>query len=796
MNRLTKLALLVLAVALEPAQVFAQHPRPLVVDDLFRTEAVGAIEWNTLATLAAVEIVVPGNHLDARQLRTRVHVFDVATQQLRGVAETDLGRATRQPKWSPDGRTLAMLLAAPGAAVHPALWAPTEGLRVLESIDVRLGLGGSPIHWLDSQRVLFTAWPAGAPKSGSLYFRRERGARAAELWRRRREGSEASATMLDTADASDVVPRVEPTVLIRYDLRDRSSRVLFSDRVHVPVLSPDGRRIAYFTPDPGLPTEPVDSFLEHEELYSSVNWGTALKVVDLATGQDIAKPVSLRDPDYDSVRWSSNGQKLVALGSGHDGATAARVVMLQGSTLGHSLTGESSTASAAVWVADRLALLVRGPEDRADWRLLTESGERDLTATIPGQPGALVPIGADSVFIESGGDVWRVDISEADPTPHLLTGNLGEIRRLRQLGDDRRFYALVDGRPSFLELLDAALVAHPIPSPSTTATLRSVSPDSRTALFVDESGTGVQLWQVTLGRLSSRTDMTPVWSGNGWVSAIRLGTSRRLEYSSLTGRDLQAWLLLPAADAVGPVPLVVSVYPGTVYRSSVPRSLRPTTGDFLHPQLFAALGYAVLLPSMPEGGSPNGNPIDELRDGVLPALDAAIATGLVDPERVAVVGQSAGGYAVLGLIAQSDRFRAAVASASYSDLASLYGTFYGQFRYGDGGHPQHGQVFRIMQMERGFMRMGGPPWQEPERYRHNSPLTHVESIDTPLMLVHGDLDFVPIQQSEQMFTALYRLGREVRFIRYHGEWHTVSGQANVQHLWTQLDNWLKRHLAH
>ena len=149
---------------------------------------------------------------------------------------------------------------------------------------------------------------------------------------------------------------------------------------------------------------------------------------------------------------------------------------------------------------------------------------------------------------------------------------------------------------------------------------------------------------------------------------------------------------------------------------------------------------------------------------MIPFLDALVERGIADPRRIAVAGQSAGGWATLGLIGRTDRFRSAIASASYSNLVSLYGTFYGQYRYGDAGHPQRAQLLRMLQFERGYFGAGGPPWEQPERYRINSPLWSAASVKTPLLLVHGDQDFIPIQQAEEFFTALYRQDKRVQLV--------------------------------
>jgi len=284
-----------------------------------------------------------------------------------------------------------------------------------------------------------------------------------------------------------------------------------------------------------------------------------------------------------------------------------------------------------------------------------------------------------------------------------------------------------------------------------------------------------------------------VWRGNTWVADLQLGRPEAISYESTGGTPLTGWLLYPPGYVPGRrIPIVTVVYPGMIYGDQTPGAFDIFNPQFDHPQLFAALGYGVALPSMPAADKPlQTDALGELTAGVLPFLDTLIARGIADPDRVAVFGQSAGGWATLGLITQTDRFRTAIASASYSNLASLYGTFYGQYRYGDAGSPQRAQVLRMLQLERGVYGAEAPPWEQPERYRMNSPLWRVANVQTPLMLVHGELDFVPIQQAEEFFTALYRQDKRVRFVRYAGEGHTIAGRANVLDLWRRLAEWLE-----
>lgn len=93
-------------------------------------------------------------------------------------------------------------------------------------------------------------------------------------------------------------------------------------------------------------------------------------------------------------------------------------------------------------------------------------------------------------------------------------------------------------------------------------------------------------------------------------------------------------------------------------------------------------------------------------------------------------------------------------------------------------------------MERGLGGLGGPPWVQGDLYRAGSALFGSEKVQTPLMLIHGDLDFIPIQQDEEFFTALLRQDKRAYFVRYAGEGHTISNRADVLDLWTRVADWL------
>jgi dienelactone hydrolase len=329
------------------------------------------------------------------------------------------------------------------------------------------------------------------------------------------------------------------------------------------------------------------------------------------------------------------------------------------------------------------------------------------------------------------------------------------------------------------------------PPPRADARLLSVAPTRDAVLYLANGSDGSHLW-LSGGAGRPLTASARIWQANEWMREIKLGRAESVAYTAADGTPLTAWLLLPPNHVPGSrVPVVTFVYPGSVYGLALPSIFSAFQAHFEHPQLFAALGYAVLLPSMPELKDPSqSHALPPLLNGVIPAIDAAIARGVADPDRIAVVGQSDGGFAVLGLITQTNRFRSAIASASSSNLVSLYGTFYGQYRHGDSGRPEAAQVLRMLQLEKGSMGLGGPPWAEPDRYRENSAILRAHKVETPLLLIHGDLDFVPIQQAEEFFTALFRQDKRARLLRYAGEGHTIADRENVLDLWRRMEMWL------
>ena len=167
---------------------------------------------------------------------------------------------------------------------------------------------------------------------------------------------------------------------------------------------------------------------------------------------------------------------------------------------------------------------------------------------------------------------------------------------------------------------------------------------------------------------------------------------------------------------------------------------------------------------------------------VVAQIDHAAELGYTDIRRVAIMGQSYGGYGTAAVITQTNLFRAAMALDGIYDLP--------------GNYSQNGRN-DIQWSERGQGRMGTHPWANLERYIANSPYYQADKIHTPLLLIHGEKDSAcPVIEARKMFNALDRLDREAELAIYAGEDHALISWsvANAVDASERMLAFLSRHL--
>ncbi len=303
---------------------------------------------------------------------------------------------------------------------------------------------------------------------------------------------------------------------------------------------------------------------------------------------------------------------------------------------------------------------------------------------------------------------------------------------------------------------------------------QDVAEETGEFVYVVESNQEPQNIWMSDAKFESPRQITDV---NPHLQTIDFGKSELIEWILENGQKVKGILVLPSdASEKNPAPMIVNVYPDAMPSDSINRfSFGEGVGDF-HTGMFVSRGYAVLLPDFPIGEI---EPYKQFSSVILPGLDAAIATKKVDAERLGVIGHSFGGYTVNVLITQTTRFKAAVAIASKGNLIS------GFLNQSDTGWYEIGQA-----------GMGGSLWEFPQRYIDGSPVFHLDKVKTPLLLIHGDQDFVPFEQAKEMFMGLARLEKEVVLLKYKEADHAPNFWSNEKLVdyWERVLNWFDEYL--
>ena len=257
------------------------------------------------------------------------------------------------------------------------------------------------------------------------------------------------------------------------------------------------------------------------------------------------------------------------------------------------------------------------------------------------------------------------------------------------------------------------------------------------------------------------------------IQVSKLGRSELIDFEA-ADMQCRGVMLLPS-ETRPPYPMIVSVYGG--YRGVGTINRFGLQGpQAIEPQLLCSAGYAVLFQEVPLGEK---DPMVGLVEPVLAAVDRAVALGLADGERVGLMGTSYGGYSAVALIAQTDRFRAALAIAPWGvNMMSMY-------------------TRHIGWCETGQARLGGSPWENRDAYIENSPFFYLDRVSTPLLLVCGTGDQDGSTQAEETFVALRRLGKRVELRLYKDEHHGTSAWSRdaLDDLYRRVVDWFNCHVA-
>ncbi len=266
---------------------------------------------------------------------------------------------------------------------------------------------------------------------------------------------------------------------------------------------------------------------------------------------------------------------------------------------------------------------------------------------------------------------------------------------------------------------------------------------------------------------------------NPWVCERQLAEVRELDFEH-DGRRVDAWALVPRGLEPGQkVPTLLYIHGG-------PHAAYGWSFQFVF-QILAGAGYAVVYCN-PPGSQTYEEEFARVLTGrwgeldfpyFMELADRALLAGFADPERMGVGGASYGGFSTLWVVTHTSRFKAAVAARPVSHLGGFYGSSDVGWSFGEGS-------------------MGAEPWEDDERFHRLSPANHVDKITTPLRLIAstGDLR-TPLEQAEQVFVRLRKMGKTADLVVFHGEPHAVVVMGRpwnrVHHMRAVLE-WFDRHL--
>jgi len=379
-----------------------------------------------------------------------------------------------------------------------------------------------------------------------------------------------------------------------------------------------------------------------------------------------------------------------------------------------------------------------------------------------------------AVFINDRYDIWR--FSTADGSSLCITGGEGrkEKRQFRIIDTDRKrdsirpdeklllssFSDVTKGYGFYSAGADSDKVTRLMESNNYFRFLSKAEEADRVIYTKESYSEFPDVWTADLSFNGAKkmTDANPHIKDYAW------GEAELVKWASADGIPLDGVLIKPGNYKPGKrYPVLVYFYrlmSSRLYRfNDQVVSSRPPLS------MYSSQGYAIFLPDIRfEVGRPGFSSTKALVPGVQKLVDMGIA----DPDAIGLQGHSWGGYQAAFVITQTRIFKAAVAGAPVTNMTSAYSGI----RLSTG-------VARQFQYEKTQSRIGGTLYEMPEKYIENSPIFHVQHIETPLLIEFGDNDgAVPWQQGIELYLAMRRLGKNCIMLQYRDEAHGLKKYAN------------------
>lgn len=404
-------------------------------------------------------------------------------------------------------------------------------------------------------------------------------------------------------------------------------------------------------------------------------------------------------------------------------------------------------------------------------------------------------------LISDNYDVWRVGMTGRSWVNLTGNGRRERIRYSRVVFTDPTDRTIDLAKPFYMLAMQARTKKESVVRlDPTKATVTSVTGwnDARYApmrardaeVWVSTIQTSARFpdyWRVAFGS-NALTDSVRLSDANPHMNGVAWSPGSRLvNYVTDKGDSLQGALYLPAGYEEGKkYPTLTFIY--ELQSDNLNSFYSPTFSSSPNALIgvHTSRGYAVFLPDI----------VYKLNDpgmsavwSVVPAVKAAIRTGIVDSANVGLHGHSWGGYQTSFLVTQTNIFKSAVAGAPLTDMVSMYSSVY----WNSGGTNQ-----AIFQSSQG--RFKGNFIDNREAYERNSPNRFANKVQTPLIILHDDKDgAVDFNQGITYYNTLRQLGKDVILLEYVGENHGLAQLRNrkdySQRLMEYWDSYLKNQPA-
>jgi dipeptidyl aminopeptidase/acylaminoacyl peptidase len=681
--------------------------------------------------------------------------------------------------WSPDGRKISFVnISDAKEDAGLSLWivdVETAQARRLPGIALN-GIFGPPCEWLsDSQGLVCRTVPA---ERGAAPVRSEvpTGPVVQENLGRVTPGATFEDLLKNPEDEQffDYYAKSQ-IAIVRLD---GGSVLLGKAGVFVESTpSPDGKWVLLF--ERHHPYTYLLPFYAFPERVSAVNLktGTAKQLVDKPLEDNIPNIHDAVAPGPRDHEWRSDAPASVFWVEAGDGGDPRKDAAVRDTLFLLDAPFESAPRKLAelpvryrrvAWGNDHLALV-----EELRWK----DRKRVILAVAPSAPATPVKL-----FEGSFEDRYH------DPGTAVEEYNSAGKPVIQTTGDGKGIYfkgegASAEGDKPFLSVMSAT-------NGDAKRLWQSVAPYFETAAAVLDPAAGTILMRRESQELSPNYYIQKIGSASAEQVTFfpnpygtgPLPKKQVLHYKRSDGVDLSANLYLPPGykPSDGPLPALMEAYPTEYKTKSAAGQVTgsPYQFTFLYwgsPVPFATQGYAVLenatIPIIGEGNAePNDTYVEQLVASAKAAIDEGVRLGVVDRNRVAVMGHSYGAFMTANLLAHSDLFKAGIArSGAYNRTLTPFG---------------------FQNEERTY-------WQAPEIYYKMSPFSFADKIKTPILLIHGEADnnsgTFPIQ-SERLFSALKGHGATVRFVLLPLESHGYAGRESVLHMFWEMNNWLNTYV--